>query len=113
MFETQIPRDTAKAPINNPITTTFTPSHNAPPAARAAPAVHKGQCAMTLSNKIKKKNNVEEIMRLYILQLHKSRVASILGYSINLKFSGFTSRHSWRSRWHSRHSYSGNVWLFF
>ena len=37
------PVETANAPMNNPITMLLTPSHAAPPAAAAAPSVHKGQ----------------------------------------------------------------------
>jgi len=44
-FPIHHPRETANAPTKRPITLAFTPSHNAPPAATAAPAVQSGQCA--------------------------------------------------------------------
>src|SRR3989344_4124077 len=63
-LENQSPMETAKAPKNTPMAELLTPRYAAPPAATAAPAVHRGQWARTAGKDANDKKNKRKSLSL-------------------------------------------------
>src|SRR3989338_4345842 len=106
------PSETANAPTNKPMTVALTPSHMAPPAAIAAPAVHNGQCANVRGirkNDIKGRSNSFFIFS----HPHEDLGASIFFKRIDDKLSLLASGHPGASRWHPGHGNAFDIWSFF
>src|SRR3989338_941461 len=72
--ESHQPIEAANAPRNNPTTAFSTPSHNAPPAAAAAPTVHRGQCATVFFTKRRNKVMAGTILNNFMFSPEPGRV---------------------------------------